>query len=104
MNGGYDYEKYGKYFMDSRFIENLIVAASNKFEYYALLSNAVSMYRYSYPTYPNIGAHFTHVQNLCEIYSVLYYKLLEVRNTYNISALVEIVPILSRIRNDINNE
>lgn len=104
VNGGYDYEKYGVYFMDSRFIENLIVAASNKSEYYTLLNNSVGMYRNYYPAYPNIGSHFTHVQNLNYIYSVIYYKLLEVRNTQNIAPLLEISPILYTYRNDINNE
>lgn len=104
VNGAYDYEKCGQYFMDSRFLENLIVAALSKSEYYTLLSNAVNVYRGYYPIYPNIGAHFTHIQNLCYIYNVLYNKLLEVRNTYNIAALVEISPLTYTYRNDINNE
>ena len=73
VNGAYDYEKYGNYFLDSRFLENLIVAANNKLEYYTLLNNAVSMYRGYYPMYPNIGAHFSHLQNLYYIYSTIYY-------------------------------
>lgn len=104
VNGGYDYEKYGRYFLDSRFLENLIVAAGTKLEYYTLLSNAVSMFRGYSPTYPNIGAHLTHVQNLNYIYSVLYNKLLEVRSTYNIAALVEVSPLTYSYRTDINNE
>ena len=54
------------------FIENLIVAAGTKLEYYTLLSNAVNMFRGYSPAYPNIGAHLTHVQNLCYIYNVIY--------------------------------
>lgn len=104
VNGGYDYEKYGQYFTDSRFLENLIVAAGTKLEYYTLLSNAVSMFRGYSPAYPNIGAHLTHIQNLNYIYNILYNKLLEVRNTYNIAALVEISPLTFSYRNDINNE
>lgn len=104
VNGGIDYEVQGKYFLDARFLENLIIAANNKVEYYTLLNNSVSMYRVSYPMYPNIGAHFTHLQNLNYIYSVLYYKLLEVKNSINIAPLVEISPMLFPYRNDINNE
>lgn len=104
VNGGYDYEKYGKYFTDTRFVENLIIAAGSKMEYYTLINNAVSMYRLSFPAYTNIGPHLSHIQNLNYIYNVLYNKLVEVRNTYNISVLVEISPILGRCRNDINNE
>lgn len=104
VNGGYDYEKYGQYFLDSRFLENLIVAASNKVEYYTLLNNAVLMYRNACPIYPNIGSHFTHIQNLYYIYSTIYYKLLDVRNSMNISPLIEVSPILYPYRLDINNE
>ena len=104
VNGGYDYEKYGQYFLDARFLENLIVAANNKLEYYTLLNNAVSMYRGVYPMYPNIGAHSTHIQNLCYIYSMVYYKLLEVKSSLNISPLIEISPVLYPYRLDINNE
>lgn len=104
VNGGYDYEKYGKYFTDTRFVENLIIAAGSKLEYYTLINNAVSTYRLSFPAYTNIGPHLSHIQNLNYIYNVLYNKLVEVRNTYNISVLVEISPILGRLRNEINNE
>jgi hypothetical protein len=104
VNGAYDYEKYGKYFLDARFIENLIIAAENRLGYYTLINNAVSMYRGYFPTFPNIGAHFTHVQNLCYIYSIIYSRLIEVRETFNISALVEISPLTYAYRNDINNE
>lgn len=104
INGAYNYELQGKYFTDSRFLENLIIAASNKMEYYTLLNNSVSVYRGYYPSYVNIGAHHTHIQNLNYMYSVLYYKLLEVRNSMSIAPLVEISPMLYPYRNDINNE
>ena len=104
VNGGYDYEKVGKYFLDFRFLENLIIASSYKVEYYTLLNNAIAMYRTQVPLYPNIGAHFTHICNLCNIYMVIYNKLVEVKNTMNIAPLIEITPILYQYRNDINNE
>ena len=104
VNGGIDYEKYGQYFLDSRFLENVIVAANNKLEYYTLLYNAVLMYKSYYPMYPNIGANFTHIQNLCFIYNTIYTRLLEVKMQTNISPLIEICPILYHYRLDINNE
>ena len=104
VNGGYDYEKFGKYFLDYRFLENLIIAANNKLEYYTLLNNAISVYRAAYPMHPNIGFYASHVQNLFYIYSMIYNKLVEVKGTTNISPLVEISPVLYPYRNDINNE
>jgi hypothetical protein len=104
VNGGFDYEKYGKYFLDYRFLENLIIAANNKLEYYTLLNNAVSMYRGSYPMYPNVGYYSTHIQNLYYIYSMIYNKLIGVRMSGNISGLIEISPVLIPYRSDINNE
>lgn len=104
VNGAYDYEKTGKYFLDGRFVENLIVASGYKLEYYTLLNNAVQQYKLSVPLYPNIGAHQSHIQNLNYIYYILNSKLIEVRNSLNISPLIDISPILYRVRNDINNE
>ena len=104
VNGGYNYENCGQYFLDSRFIENLIVAAGTKLEYYTLLSNAVNMFRGYSPSYPNIGAHLSHVQNLSYIYNVIYNTLVEVRNTHNIAPLVEVFRLTYSYRNDINNE
>jgi hypothetical protein len=104
INGEYDYEKFGKYFLDYRFLENLIIAANNKVEYYTLLNNAISVYRVNYPTHPNIGFYSSHLQNLFYIYYTIYNKLVEVKGSSNISPLIEIAPILYPYRNDINNE
>ena len=104
INGAYDYGKDGKYFLDSRFLENLIVAAGAKLEYYTLLSNAVNVYKGYYPTYPNVGAHLTHIQNLQYIYYTIYNKLEAVKFSYNVSPLVDVSPMTFNYRNDINNE
>ena len=104
VNGGYDYEKFGRYFLDYRFLENLIIAANNKLEYYTLLNNAISVYRAGYPMFPNIGYHASHIQNLFYIYNTIYNKLIEVKGSSNIAPLVEIAPVLCHYRIDINNE
>ena len=104
VNGAYDYGKDGQYFLDSRFLENLIVAAGAKLEYYTLLSNAVNMFKEYSPTYPNLGAHITHIQNLQYIYYTIYYKLENVKYAYNVSPLIDISPATYSYRNDINNE
>ena len=104
VNGAYDYGKEGQYFLDSRFLENLIVAAGTKLEYYTLLSNAVNVYREYCPTYPNLGAHFTHIQNLQYIYYTIYNRLENVKYSYNVASLVDISPSTYNYRNDINNE
>jgi hypothetical protein len=104
INGAYDYGKYGHYFLDAKFLDNLMVAATSKLEYYTLLSNAIIMYRDYDANYPNIGFHFTHVQNLRYIYYTLYSVLDNVKDTYNVSALLDITSYLYNYRNDINNE
>lgn len=104
VNGAYDYGKEGNYFLDSRFLENLIIAAGAKLEYYTLLSNAVMMYKECCPAYPNLGAHFTHIQNLQYIYGTIYNKLMNVKFAYNVSPLIDISPATYNYRNDINNE
>lgn len=103
VNGGYDYEKYGKYFLNPKILENITVAASNEMATYALLYNAVGYYRQVYPNYPNIGIEFTHINNMYYIYSVIYNKLIALKNTENIGILVDIPALLYPYRNDINN-
>ena len=104
INGAYDYGKYGHYFLDAKFLDNLMVAAASKLEYYTLLSNATIMYRDYNPNYPNLGFHFTHIQNLRYVYFVLYSALENVKDTYNVAALLDITPNVYNYRNDINNE
>jgi hypothetical protein len=104
VNGSYDYGKEGQYFLDSRFLENLIVAAGAKLEYYTLLSNAVNLFKEYQPGFPNLGAHITHIQNLWYIYNTIYNKLDAARITYNTSPLVDISRATYNFRNDINNE
>ena len=104
VNGAYDYGKVGNYFLDSRFLENLIVAAGAKLEYYTLLNNAVYMYKEYNPGFPNLGAHMTHIMNLQYTYSIIYQALENVKYTYNVSALIDIGKYTYNCRNDINNE
>ena len=64
VRGNYDYQKIGNYFLDGKFLDNLIIAASNELEINTLYLNAVSFYRDSFPQIPNIGVHVNHLQSI----------------------------------------
>lgn len=103
VNGAYDYEKVGKYFLDPKILENITLAASNEIDTYTLLYNAVGYYRQACPGYPNIGLELSHITNMLYIYSVIYNKLVQLKGTQNIAVLIDIAPMLYPYRNDINN-
>lgn len=103
VNGIYDYEKVGKYFLDPKILENITLAASNEMQTYTLLYNAVGYYRQAFPSYPNIGLELSHITNMLYIYTVIYNKLVQLKGTQNIAVLIDVAPMLYPYRNDINN-
>lgn len=100
--GNIDYEKYGKYFLDSKFLDNLIIACKNELETNTIYFNAVSFYKGYYPNIPNIGVHLTHLNTLCFIYSNILSKLNTVKQTNNIGYLADTSAILYSHRNHLN--
>lgn len=102
VRGNVDYEAHGKYFLDSKFLENLIIACTNELEISSLHYNATVMYQSFYPHIPNINAIINHDWCLMYIYNTVLYKLKTVRNTGNIGELFDIGGMLSTYKNHIN--
>lgn len=107
-----DYEKYGKYFLDSKFMENLIIAYTNEYEEASLHYNALVYYQqYLYQLsllqqnnapMPNIGPLIAHDQSLMFIYNTILTKLNNVRLTSNIAELYDLGATLFQYRNHLN--
>ena len=102
VKGKYNFETEGKYFLDPKFLENILIFVSNEYEINVILFNALSEYKNNHPDYPNIGAVHNHINNICYIYSVIHYKLNELKITQNIGSLYDISPMLYNFRNDLN--
>lgn len=102
VKGQFDYEQVGKYFLDGKFLENLIISINNELEINTLYYNAISFYKSYYPNIPNIGAIENHLQSLCYIYSVIGSKLSCVKQSGNIGYLHDISALLYSYRNHLN--
>ena len=102
VRGQYDYEKLGEYFLDGKFLDNLIVAASNELEINTLYYNALSFYMQSFPQTPNISPAIVHVQKLAYIYNVILQALSTVKQTGNIGYLHNICALLYSYRAHLN--
>jgi hypothetical protein len=102
VNNGIDYGKYGQYFLDSKFLENLIIACTNEFEEASLHYNALVFYQQYFPQIPNIGQLISHDQSLIFIYSTVVEKLKLVKMTNNIGELYDVGAILYQYRNHLN--
>lgn len=99
VKGDIELEKYGKYFLDLKFIDNLIIGISCELDDYSLYSTAVSFYKMYYPNTPNITIRENHLQALCYIYGVILSKLQAVKETQNIGYLSDASSLLYNYRN-----
>lgn len=97
-----NYETVGKYILDPKVLENMIIACNNELEINTLYMNAVAFYREWYPYYPNIGAALTHVRAMTYIYSTVLDRLMQVKYTGNIGYLSDIPIVLNPYRNHFN--
>lgn len=88
--GQYDYEKQGTYFLDMKFLENLIIGLTNELEINTLNLNACRfMYQY-YPQTPNLGQHVLHLEALSRLFSIVLERLNYVKMTGNIGYMVDL--------------
>ena len=99
VKGDIELEKYGQYFLDMKFLDNLIIGISNELDEQSLYSEAVSFYRLYHPNTPNISIRENHLQVLCYIYGVILSKLNVVKNTQNIGYLSDTSALLYNYRN-----
>lgn len=99
IKGQINYEQEGNYFLDGKFLENLIISCNNELEINTLYYNAVSFYQISFPNIPNIAPQLTHLQIMCHIYSTILYKLNGVKETGNIGCLADTSALLYSYRN-----
>lgn len=102
IKGDFDIEKCGQYFLDLKFLDNLIIAVTNELETTTLYYNAVCFYGSYYQDIPNITVHQTHLYTLCKIYTVMQGILQRVKYTGNIGCLTDASALLYNDRNHIS--
>lgn len=99
VRGHIDYGKYGKYFLEGKFIDNLLVATTNELEIHSLHYNAMCMYRNAYPMIPNMSIHINHDEVMYRIYSVIVERLQMVKLYQNVGYLADVSALLVQYKN-----
>ena len=102
VRGLINYELHGKFFLDSKFLENLIIGVSNELESNSLNYNACNFYYQYYPNTPNIQPHIYRLGRLCYIYNTILERLNYVKMSGNVGYLTDISALLYNDRNNLN--
>jgi len=90
IRGQIDYTKYGKYFADTKFLENLIIAADNELTNNSVVSTALQFYDLNYPGDVNIRYNVARYNNLTIIYNAILYRLMMIKQTGDIGWLTDL--------------
>lgn len=94
VKGEIDYTKYGQFFINPKFLENLIIAAQDELTNKTVISNALRFYDLSFPGSIDVIHNCNLYQNLAVIYNVLYSKLNSLKFCGDIGILIDIQYIL----------
>ncbi len=98
VRGQIDYTTHGQFFLDQKFLDNLIVAADNELSNNVVVSAALEMYDMAYPGHIEVIHNRTKHNNLCHIYNCLLERLQQVKMTGNVGYLTDIHCVLNGIK------
>lgn len=101
VRGEIEFEKYGQFFLDMKFLDNLIIGIRNEVDDYSLYYTAVNFFRQYYPNTPNITVRENHLAALCYIYNVVLTRLEAVKINMDIGCLADISALLYNYRSHI---
>ena len=75
VRGSIKYEEVGMYFLDMKFLENLIIGIKNELDINIMNYNACCFQYQYYPMIPNLGNHITALSNAITVYQTVLNKL-----------------------------
>ena len=90
LRGSIDYAEYGKYFLEPKFLKNLILAAQNELINNGIIKVALEEYNYNHPGNLDVFAMLDKYRNYDRVYNYLYQKLIETETLGNIGPLTSI--------------
>lgn len=99
IRGSIDYSENGQYFQDTKFLENLIIAAQDELINNTIIRDSLKFYNYSFPGQIDVIKLVARYENLAYVMNVIYNKLNETKYTGNIGPLTDIQYILNSYRN-----
>lgn len=100
VNGFIDYEKFGIYFQDPKFLENIIIAAREELQSNTVVASALTLMDNTYPGYPEVIKNRSKYERKVYVFEILYRHLMMVKdNYYNIGYLNDVAAILHPFNN-----
>ena len=99
IQGRIDYTVFGFYFNDSKFLENLLIAAQDELINNSTIRDALVFLNQAYPGNQNVINLISRYDSLSRVYTVLTDKLNFVKSTGNVGYLSDIQYVLAAYRN-----
>lgn len=99
VKGQIDYETDGPYFLDPKFLENMIIAASNELNNKRVIAAALRFYDMNFPGDVLVVHNLTINEGLSAVYNIIYIKLMTLKSTGDIGILVDIPHLTKNYRN-----
>lgn len=99
VKGQIDYSLYGKYFLDPKFIGNILIAANDELNNNSTLSMVLEYYDLCNPNDPRVTNLLIKHRSLVQIYGVIVDRLNQVSMYENPGYLTDISYILANFRN-----
>lgn len=94
VKGEIDYTRHGKFFLEPKFLENLIIAAKDELRNKNTILYSLVFYDYNFPGNPDIIYNRTLHENLVYIYNTIVSKLNALKYCGDIGVMVDIRYIL----------
>lgn len=99
VKGNIDYGVYGMYFIESKFLENLIIAASNELQNNDVVLRALIEFDNNHPGDSLVIQNRTYYHGRCCIFKTILDRLYAVKSSYNVGYLSDISYVLHGYRN-----
>ena len=99
VRGQIDYTDFGAYFQDSKFLENLLIAAQDELNNNTIICNALYLFDQKNPGNVDVFNLLNKYNTLCYIFNVLVNRLTGVKMEGNIGYLTDIQYILANCKN-----
>lgn len=94
VKGEIDYAMYGGYFLDPKFLENLIIAAQDELRNKETIYNALRFYDFYHPGSIDVVYNITLYQNLVIVYTAILQRLSSLKYGGDIGILTDIQYVL----------
>lgn len=98
IKGQIDYGQFGKYYLDSKFLENLIIAADNELKNNIACEAALSFYDLNFPGQSIVIHNKTKFSNLKIVYETILQRLQYLKMTGDIGCLTDIQFVLANFK------